>query len=145
MTTMTTPPEPYQHGSYLPWEGVAPPLPRSIANSTNSPSIIGASWPRSTDTTPWMSSAKRSPVKLISLNRSSRRPEWNDASVNEGLKQPGWTVKSRTYDLGRQGPGRSRTASERTWYARTVEPAMDVGVHSDKGCGVTGLGRAPPL
>ena len=49
-TTTTTLLGPYQHGSYPPWEGVAPPLPQSIASLTNSQSTIGVSWLRSTGT-----------------------------------------------------------------------------------------------
>src|SRR5713226_7122407 len=139
MTTMT-PPGPYQHGSYLPWGGAAPPSPHSIASSTNSWSTIGVSWLRSTDTAPWMNSAKCCVVKSTSLNRSFKWLGWSGASVKGGLKQPGWIVKSPIYGWDRWEPGRSKTVLGPTWYARIVGPTMDVGGHADKRHGENGIG-----
>src|SRR5258708_38818335 len=144
-TTTMTLPGPYQHGSYLPWGGVAPPSPRSIAHSTNSLSTTGVSWPKSTATAPWTSSASRCVARSISLSRRSKWLEWNKASAKGGSRQPEQTIKSTTCDWGKWEPGWSRTALEWTWYARIIKPAMYMGIHSNEGCGVTGLGRTPPL
>src|SRR5258707_12747518 len=132
---------PYQGGSYLPWEEVAPLLPPSDESLTNSLSTTGVSWPKSINTMQWTNSASYCAPKSISLSRRSKRLIWNEASAKGGSRQPKQTVKSTICGSDKLGPNKSRTVLGQIWCAKTAKPTMDVGIHSDKGRGVTGLGR----
>ncbi len=145
MTTTMTPLGPYPHGSYPLSEGAVLLLPHSVKNSTSSPSTTGVSWPKSIGIAPWMSSVSCSAVKLTSSSRSSRWLTWNAGLTKEGLKLPGPTIKSATYDWGKQELERSKITLGQTWCTKTAKPAMDMGVHSDEERGVTDLGRVQPL
>src|SRR5260370_38978171 len=138
--TTTTLPEPYLHGSYPPSEEVAPPSLCSVKNWTNSPSTIGVSSPRLTDTEPWTSNASHCAVKLTSSSRRSRWLGWSIASAKGGSRQPEQTTRSATCNWGKWEPERSKIVFEQTWCARTTKPAMDMGIHSAEERGVTGLG-----
>src|SRR5258708_18128565 len=143
--TMTTLSGPYQHGLYLPWGGVVPPSPCSIARSTNSRSTTGVSWPRSTITAQWTNSVNRCAAKSISSNRSSKWLEWSEASAKGGLRWPKQINRSTTYDWGKREPGQSKTTLGQTWSTRIAKPVMDMGIHSDKEHGVTSLEGSPLL
>ncbi len=141
MTTMTTTLQgPYRGGSYPLWWEVGPPSLHSVKGSTNSPVTIGVLWLKSTTTEPWMNSAKCCPPKLISSNKRYKQLEWNEPSAKGDSKRHGQIDKSATYNWVKWGPRTSKTELELTWYNRITKPAMDVGVHSDRESGVTGLG-----
>src|SRR5258708_21559948 len=146
-TTMMTTilPGLYQGGSYPPWGGVAPPSLHSAAHLTNSPSTIGASWPRLTTTRPWTSSAKRCAARSTSLNRRSKWLEWSEVSAKGDLKPPEPTAKSAICGWVKPGCVKSKTELGQTWCTRINKLDMDVGIHSDKERGVTGLGQVQPL
>src|SRR5260370_2177138 len=137
---MTTPQEPFWCGSYPPWWEAGPPSQCSAMHLTSSPATIGVLWPKSTGTMPWTSSASRWPPKLISSNRRYKWPGWNRVSARDDSKQHGWIVKSAICNWVRQGPDTNKTELGWTWCARTTKLAMDMGIHSDRGGGVTGLG-----
>src|SRR5258707_14428111 len=144
-TTTMTQLGPYQGGSCLPWKGVAPPSPPFGELSTSSLSTTGASWPRSTATAAWTSSAKLCAARSISLNKRSRWLKWSAASARGGLKLPGPTAKSNTYGWAKPDHAKSKTELGWTWYTKIGRLGMDMGVHSDEEHGVTGLGRVQPL
>src|SRR5713226_3719112 len=143
-TTTKTPPGRYPHGSSLPLGGVEPPTPPSAARSTSSPFTIGVSWQRSIVTEPLTSSANPSAVKSTSSSRSFKRLASKGGLAKGGWRRPKLIARSITCGWDRRGPARNRSVFGRILSVKTVTPAMDVGVHSDEGRGVTGLGRARP-
>src|SRR5260370_776507 len=72
--------------------------------------------------------------------RPTKWLKWSEVSAEEGSKRPERTVKSATCNWGRWEPRQSRTTFALTWCAKIAMPTMDVGIHSDKEHGVTGLG-----
>src|SRR5258708_35215978 len=109
--------------------------------STNSPATIGVLWPKLTNTGPWMNSAKHCAAKLTSLSRRSRQAEWNRALAKGGSKWHRQIDKSAICNWVRQGPKSNKTEVGWTWCGKTNGLVMDMDVHSDRGSGVTGLGR----
>src|SRR5260370_41817660 len=74
-TMMTTQPGPYQDGSYLHWEGAAPPSLPSAEHSTSLPSTTGVSWLKSIITVRYMNNASHCAARLTSL---SKRYKWRE-------------------------------------------------------------------
>src|SRR5216684_4929278 len=108
---------------------------------TNSPPITGGLWLRSTTTKRWTNSAKAWKCKLTSLNRRYKWPTWNRPLAKGGLRQPEQIDMSATFDSVRWGLDMSRTKSGAICSAKPIKhTAMDVGIHSDREGGVTGLG-----
>src|SRR5258708_26770244 len=140
MRMMTTLQGPCQSGSYPLWWEAGPPSPQSGVPSTNSPATIGVLWLKLIDTEPWTNSAKCCALKSTSSSRKSRQLRWSGVSAKGDSKRPGQIIRSATCDWVKQEPDKSRTVSGQTWYARTTDLTMDVGIHSDRESGVTGLG-----
>src|SRR5713226_290905 len=95
-TTMRTLLGHYLHGSSPPLGGAGPRMLPSAVSSISSPFTTGASWPRSTATVPWMSSASRSAARSTSSNRSFRRPVSRGGLARVGWKWPRLIDKSAT-------------------------------------------------
>src|SRR5258708_16179308 len=133
-------------GSSPHWWGVVLPLPPSIVPSTNSPPITGGLWPKSIGTEQWTSSTKVLLPKLTSSNKKWRQPEWNETSAKGGLKQPRLIDMSAVSTLAKQEHDMNRTKYKATCSTKYDSGmAMDMGIHSDEECGVTGLGYQAPL
>src|SRR5258708_33485010 len=133
-------------GSSRHWWEVGPPLPLSTVPSTNSPPIIGVLWLRSIGIGRWTNNARAFRPKSTSSSKRWKLREWNETSAREDSKQPKLTSTSAVSVWAKQGRGTSRTKCGEICFIRHDDDTeVDMGIHSDKERGVTGLGNSMPL
>jgi chromodomain-containing protein len=131
-----------QDGSSLRSQGPPPHSPHSAEDSMRSPKTIGDMWQKLIVSVPLMSSTNLRRCKSTNSSTRWRYFVSSCSSPKDSWRWVGWPNKSSTYAWGSTGPIGSMTKSAPRPYRRT---SVDVGVHSDKGSGVTGLRGLNPL
>ena len=88
-----------------------------------------------------MSSVKALLPKLTSSNKKWRQPKWNEVSAKGDSRQPKLTGMFTASALAKQGHDTSKTKYKEIYFAKhDSNTVVNVGIHSDKERGVTGLG-----